>query len=383
MAKTIPPQVSIVFPTFERRDDVINTLRKIRTNVPPPHEVLILDNSANPHSLELSKNERYEFLGYNAGTAARNVGIQLAKAPFILMLDDDSHPHPDSVGKAIDFLQRSPKEVAGAMANVTRSDGSHESSLLPSVLLGCGVLFKTDVLRKITVPYPGDFRFYGEEYWLTLCLHHAGFRLEYCQDLRVRHRLSSTGRNLREIFYRLGRNNGVIWRQFCPRSMLDQVLHDTFRRYELTSAKEGVADDFRRGRQDALPLSGEPTPLSEESFRSFALLDRFEETIVKHPKIRRAILCGTGKFPTVWSDLLESIPVIEEVALADLNPAIAGHDFQNRCVISIDEAVSTIQGGHTPIVGHTSDADTLAWLDALLSRNIPRETIVSIRPLPA
>jgi GT2 family glycosyltransferase len=160
MAKEI--QLSIVFPTFNRKNDVIETLRLLKKNLSVNYEVIILDNSPKSHDYSLEENEKYFFLGENLGTASRNIGIEKASAPYILMLDDDSHPLPGSAEQALELLKNSPEETAGITGPISRLDGGLENPpLLPTAFHGCGALFKSNILKSFKNFYPKDFRFYG------------------------------------------------------------------------------------------------------------------------------------------------------------------------------------------------------------------------------
>jgi len=365
------PQLSIIFPSYQRPDDVHQTVALLRQNVDVSYELFIVDNSPQPLTLATRAHEHYVFMGSNAGTAARYLGIARAAAPYILMLDDDSHPLPGSIAASIATLEAEPADVAGLTGCITRPDNSYETSLLPTVLLGCGVLFRTAALRRIPGGYPQDFCFYGEEYWLTLALYRLNMRLQHCPQLRVEHRLTPTARSLERVFYYLGRNNAIIWEQFAPPQVKTQVLADTFRRYELTAGKEGVLEALQRGRAQKLQLTAAPTPLSMLQFRAFTLLDHLESSYRQLPPAPRLLLLGSGKFPSFWAAQLQQLFGLEQVLLADFNPGLHGQHFAQFPVLTPAQALAQLRRGNLNMLcGHTALADSLRWQQWAAAENI-------------
>ena len=70
------PQISIIFPTYLRPNEVIWNLEYFRQNISVPYEVFILDNSPEKMLYNFAENEHYIFLNDNVGTSSRNIGIQ-------------------------------------------------------------------------------------------------------------------------------------------------------------------------------------------------------------------------------------------------------------------------------------------------------------------
>lgn len=371
------PQVSIVLPTYNRPGDVQETLAQIRANVSVPHEVLVLDNSERPTDMNLCEDERCLFVGRNEGTAARNRGIQRARAPFLLMLDDDSHPLPGSLEAALPALESAPPTVAGLLGNVSRRNGSLESTLLPTTLLGCGVLFRSDVLRRLPYAYPHGFCFYGEEYFVTMALYRDGYTLDACADLKILHRCSDVGRDRETIFYRLGRNNSAVWQKFTPVRYLEQVLYDTIRRYEHIADREGVRTAFDRGLAESLAPEGPVTPLPDDRFRAFSLLDRFEAVAEQCRSHRGVVLCGTGKFPSLWAQALRA-DGIAHICMSDFNPALIGRSFKDWEVLAPEQAVAAAKHGYKFVTGHASSSDNLRWRQLLAAHQVPSASVFPV-----
>ena len=81
------PELTIIFPTYHRLDEVAATLSYLSNNGSCDYEVIVLDNSSHSYEFTLQSNESYVFMDHNAGAEARNVGIQRARSSYILMLD--------------------------------------------------------------------------------------------------------------------------------------------------------------------------------------------------------------------------------------------------------------------------------------------------------
>ena len=371
------PLVSIVIPTFERPAEVRRTLAVIRRNLDVPYETLIMDNSREPMRLDLLPNEHYRHLGVNMGAIARNLGIRISLAPYILMLDDDSHPLPQSVSLSVAKLERAPPSVAGLIANITQNDGKPESAALPGVFVGCGALFRRDVLLKGRCSYPRHILFYGEEYWLTMALHDEGFRFDYCKTLRIRHRRNSDARNVGRIFYNLGHNDFLTWGQLTPPRYRADAWHNVNDRYHLISKKEGVSDWYAEGKQRAMVSKLCPTPMSETAFRRFALLDHFDATLRQSAVPQKVMLCGAGKLAGLWKKHLLARGV-RKVTAGDFNTALQGGTIGSCDIVAPDNALTLISRGYTPMAGHSSKGDTAEWLAFCGSHGIPHKEHLSL-----
>ena len=368
-----PPLITVVFPTYQRQEEVIRTINSLRENITLPFELFIIDNSPKAMDLKLRNNEFYQFLGHNAGTSARNFGIQNASSPVVLMLDDDSHPLPNSIEKVLPKLLDTPDDVAGFIGKILDQKGNRTASLLPTVFHGCGAAFKTKALRKIKRGYPEKFCFYGEEYWLTMLLYKHNFRLIPCDELKVCHRLSNKERSLDKIFYHLVRNNRILWEEFTPDLFLESALYDSNRRYELIAKKEGVSQAFERGFLESLTSENRNGKLSTDQFMKFSLMNSFDCLANRLDPENHIVLCGCGKFPVTWSRRMENHG-ISKIEIADFNPGLIGQKVGKYTVKSPQEVVLLRSQKFRFITGHSSSSDHEKWGDFLDRNQIPLES---------
>lgn len=366
------PDVSVVFPTYNRPDELFRTLKLLSENITVPYEVLIMDNSPEPLKHSFKKNERYFFSGGNLGAAARNIGIKKAEAPYILMLDDDSHPFPGSVEKALRHLKNSSPETGGITGLVLRPDGGRENPpLLPTAFHGCGFLGRTEALLGLgTDFYPEDFCFYGEEYWSSLLLYRAGYSFEFLEDFKICHRMSAAGRDVGRILYQLTLNNHRTWKPFVPDMFMERITYDTERRYELISRKEGVYESFLKAVGEKINVRTYGEKMSVERFEEFSLIRNFRE-MFRTGSMKSGtpvLLCGCGKFPGLWIDVLKAHGV-HDIVLSDLNSGLVGNKYREYEVLSPDEAEKMMGKGFHAVCGHSSRTDTDTWKNFLHGKN--------------
>jgi GT2 family glycosyltransferase len=118
--QSVQPLVSVITPTYNRRDSLLATLRALERQTLPADqfEVLVIadgcaDGTAGAcRALDASYTVRV-IEQDNAGPAvARNVGCQQARAPLLVFLDDDVIPHPGFLATHWGIHQQAPRQVA-------------------------------------------------------------------------------------------------------------------------------------------------------------------------------------------------------------------------------------------------------------------------------
>ena len=91
------PDCSLIIPTRNRAAILRDTLSRLSNLPDDAFEILVVDNGSfdeTPTLAEDFPHIRWIALGDNLGCAARNVGAVAARSDILLMLDDDSWPHP-------------------------------------------------------------------------------------------------------------------------------------------------------------------------------------------------------------------------------------------------------------------------------------------------
>ena len=116
--------VDVIVCTYNRATQLANLLHglKVQTMSSDLFRILIIDDGSSDGTQELCPshsyslpNLKYERATQNGGLSnARNIGLSLSSAPFVLFTDDDCVPHPDWVKNMVEALRKAPI-VAGAI----------------------------------------------------------------------------------------------------------------------------------------------------------------------------------------------------------------------------------------------------------------------------
>lgn len=116
--------VDVIVCTYNRATQLANLLRGLKAQTTPCDlfRILIIDDGSSDGTQELCRshsnllpNLKYERAKQNGGLSnARNIGLSLSTAPFVLFTDDDCVPHPDWIKHMVEALRKAPI-VAGAI----------------------------------------------------------------------------------------------------------------------------------------------------------------------------------------------------------------------------------------------------------------------------
>jgi glycosyltransferase involved in cell wall biosynthesis len=98
-----PPLISVVVPTYGRRDSVLRLLRSLRAQSLPAHQfeaIVVIDGSNDGTREAVAEFEAAFPLSWiwqeNRGRAAAvNAGLRMAHGDLVVLLDDDMEPTPD------------------------------------------------------------------------------------------------------------------------------------------------------------------------------------------------------------------------------------------------------------------------------------------------
>jgi len=115
--------ISIVIPTFNREEDLMDALLSILRQKKLPKEVVVVDDSENDRTRNLIKKMRKSFLDKGVSvkylrnprgkstSSARNVGATCATGEIILFLDDDVILDDDYISEILEVYERHPDAV--------------------------------------------------------------------------------------------------------------------------------------------------------------------------------------------------------------------------------------------------------------------------------
>jgi glycosyltransferase involved in cell wall biosynthesis len=122
------PAVSVVIPTFNRRDWISATVRSVLAQTFRDFEVIVVDDGSTDGTAEMLAAEfgdriRVERLAENVGrSVARNIGTERAKAPLIAFLDSDDLWFPEKLARQIPCFARA--EVVMVHSWVGKTDAA-------------------------------------------------------------------------------------------------------------------------------------------------------------------------------------------------------------------------------------------------------------------
>ncbi len=117
---------SVVIPLFNGAAWIIETLRSVLAQSIRPTDVLVVDDGSTDDSARRVLSFPGVQLLRNQGkgaVAARNLGLRLARAPFVAFLDQDDLWHPRHLQILSGLLEAQP-DIAAAVAGAVRFEGT-------------------------------------------------------------------------------------------------------------------------------------------------------------------------------------------------------------------------------------------------------------------
>jgi glycosyltransferase involved in cell wall biosynthesis len=208
------PQVSVVIPAYKSAEYIADTLNSVFEQTFEDFEVIVVnDGSPDTAELEAALEPFFERIIYarqeNGGVSrARNLGICLARAPLIALLDGDDQWLPDFLASQVNYLELNNLDMVYCDAEFFGDayySGETFMQSAPSIgavspvsLLAaeCNVITSGTVLKKealadtnlfdTMLPHMQDF-----DLWLRLA--RAGKKICYQRKVLVRYRVSSKG----------------------------------------------------------------------------------------------------------------------------------------------------------------------------------------------
>jgi N-acetylglucosaminyl-diphospho-decaprenol L-rhamnosyltransferase len=204
------PRVSLVLITRDRREDLMRTLPVLEA-LPERPTIHLVDNASRDGTPDAVR-ARFPSvdlvpLEANLGAAARNLGVERARTPYVAFNDDDSWWAPGALTGAADLLDRHPRlglvnarilvgeEQRADPVCVEMADGGlPQAPGQPGVAIrsfvACGA-----IVRRRAFLDAGGFHprlgVGGEEELLAHALARAGWQLSYVPELVVHHHPST------------------------------------------------------------------------------------------------------------------------------------------------------------------------------------------------
>ncbi len=119
MTAIIPPDVSVIIPTFNRARKVVRSISSVLDQTLTNYEIIIVDDGSSDGTAnalaQFKHNSKVKCLSHpkNLGvSAARNNGIMASRAPLLAFLDSDDYWLPEKLAVQVRFFRQNPKAVA-------------------------------------------------------------------------------------------------------------------------------------------------------------------------------------------------------------------------------------------------------------------------------
>ncbi|RLA04013.1 MAG: glycosyltransferase family 2 protein [Gammaproteobacteria bacterium] len=104
--------ISVIIPTWNRAERLVNALQSVFSQSLPPAEVIVVDDGSTDNTREIIHRQfpdaRYLFQQNKGVSGARNTGIKAASGDWIALLDSDDHWQPDKLEQHCEQLRTWP-----------------------------------------------------------------------------------------------------------------------------------------------------------------------------------------------------------------------------------------------------------------------------------
>jgi GT2 family glycosyltransferase len=197
------PLVTVNILSFNRKDDLSITLRKVFEQDYKNIEVIVVDNASSDGSPDMVRKEFPNVnlirLGKNIGIAGWNEGFKAAQGEYVLVLDDDSYIEKEALEITIQEF-RNDKNIACITFNVfdltkrrflqNNFSPFHKYDLNKfywPVFIGCAAVF---CLSKISDcnPMPTNYFLYQHEIPVSADIYSNGFKILFHKKIIAYHK---------------------------------------------------------------------------------------------------------------------------------------------------------------------------------------------------
>ncbi len=201
------PEVSVIIPTYNRRAMMREAVASVLAQRDANFELIVVDDGSTDGTSEMLaevNDVRVERTEHRGPAAARNRGVEIARAPLIAFLDSDDLWAPDKLHRQLAFMREFPDCVISQTAEIWIRDGGRVNpglrhlkrggdifldSLRTCLISPSAVIMKTDLFRALS-GFDEDFAA-AEDYdlWLRILVdHEVGLLDEPLVTRRAGHR---------------------------------------------------------------------------------------------------------------------------------------------------------------------------------------------------
>jgi hypothetical protein len=129
------PSISIVTPTFNRRDALARALASTQAQTCADFEHIVIDDASDDGSAEMCRRlgdpriRVHRFDRRQGANAARNQGVSMARAPVVTFLDSDDEFLPHRLAHVLGILDAEPQVDLVLSSFTVRRDGGEVASI--------------------------------------------------------------------------------------------------------------------------------------------------------------------------------------------------------------------------------------------------------------
>ena len=126
-------KISIIIPTMNRPNTLINTIESVMSSHRKPDEIVIVDQSCDLNMVEetrkkvinIAGNERvkYLYLKTPSSTAARNMGIDNCTNEVLIFMDDDINVKSDTFSSILEIMKDNSISMIGGLNELDMAVG--------------------------------------------------------------------------------------------------------------------------------------------------------------------------------------------------------------------------------------------------------------------
>jgi len=109
------PLVTVNILSWNRKEDLRESLIELKKTTYPNIELIVVDNASTDGSPEMVEREfpyvKLIKMPKNIGIAGWNIGFEKANGKYIMVLDDDSYPAPDAIELMVEEFEKADEDV--------------------------------------------------------------------------------------------------------------------------------------------------------------------------------------------------------------------------------------------------------------------------------
>lgn len=240
------PKVAAIVLSWNRRDEVLETVGLLARDDYPDLDMLVVDNASTDGTVAALASAypgvRVLALPHNLGIIGRDLGVMDTDAEIVAFFDDDSAPDPGAIARMAALFAANP-EVGIVPFSVY--GGAHATEymaeLAPDQLIGyvaSGVGLRREAI--VAAGFSDRDFFWGAEEWdLAIRILNRGYGLAFDPAIRARHRTSALHRSYHRWRRLTTRNETWMAIKYFPLArvplMICRVLFNNIARSRLDS----------------------------------------------------------------------------------------------------------------------------------------------------